>query len=177
MIRPVPVPKRWRECTRRIHATASVRALKMYIFQNIQCFYDIYSNNVLVSIRKFFTAASETPTTEKPNLIAVESVVWAHLGSQVAQAAQSMNDVQRISTKTACVVLIPGWTVVTQWPTDEFETPSLNNSGGVTACSIKITIKRNDGYHRYTRVTYDQFIINIWRQICITTIIFHHLIM
>lgn len=94
------------------------------------------------------TAASETPTTEKPNLIAVESVVWAHLGSQVAHAAQSIKDVQRISIKIACVILIPGCTTVTQCPIVSFERPSLNNSDGVIVLKFQLNVQYNI-YHLY----------------------------
>lgn len=127
LICPVPVPKCRGKCARRIHTATCIRALEKYIH--------VYTcGKISISVDcqvKLCTAAREIPTTEKPNLIAVESVVCAHLGSQVAQAAQSINDVQRISIRMACVVLIPGCTTVTQWPTDELEYPSLNNSGGV----------------------------------------------
>lgn len=84
----------------------------------------------------WFTAANDMPATATPNLIATESVVWAHLLSQVAQAVQRIIPVQRASTRIAWVIVIFGWITVTQSGTVELTLPSLNNDIGVTACKI-----------------------------------------
>lgn len=91
-------------------------------------------NNKNCVVKSNFTAAKERAATERPNLRATESEMWAHRGSHVAQAAQSMQLVHNVSTNNACTVLIFGWITVMQRAAVEFGFPSLNNSTGVIIC-------------------------------------------
>lgn len=67
-----------------------------------------------------------------PNLRAVESVVWAHLGSHVAQAPRSIMDVQSISISSAWTMLKSGWITVTHRGVSELGLPSFISRAGVT---------------------------------------------
>ena len=81
---------------------------------------------------KQLTAAKEMAATAMPNLSAVESVVWAQRGSQVAQAPSRISDVQSISIRTAWTSDTSGWITVTQSGVRESGFPSAISSAGVT---------------------------------------------
>ena len=117
------------------------------LLSDVLCQAKIEYNKLIIELFDEHTAAKERAATENPNRNAVESVVCAHLGSQVAQAASKIIPVQIVSIKIAWVTEIPGWITVTHNDAVEFSKPSSNRTYGVTIyteficdCQLKITI-------------------------------------